>query len=196
MASPHYDGKLGCPSPSVALLCSLTILIPLFCSSVFSFSTIQNQYISDSSAYPQTSSKLLIYVPRLVLSVIAFHPISSNLVQKHTNICQQAEGNTWLFSSPHAALKNLLHMPHVDNLVLGLHLAGHTPSFLYPFSLSGILYYLILFSCRIGHRRGDNTVLFHSCCFHRPHFQRDWYSPSPSAQQELGSFKSFKYLRT
>lgn len=84
--------EVGCPSPSASLLCSLMILIPLFRSSVFSFSKIQNQYISDSSAYPQTPSELLIYVPRLVLTVIAFHPISSNLVQKPRNICQQAEG--------------------------------------------------------------------------------------------------------
>lgn len=116
----------------------------------------------------------VISVHGLALSVGKFHPISTNLVQKPA-VFQQAKGNTWLFAGSHTTSKWLLQMPCVDNLVLGFHLSGHAPSFLCPFTLSYTLYCLILFSCRIKHKRGDNTVLSQSClpcCFCKLQFQR------------------------
>lgn len=131
------------------------------------------------------------------LVLLHFTPFLAIQFRNPQIFCPQAKENTCLFGRSHITSKWIVHLPHVDNFMLGFHLAGHTPSFECPFTLSCILYYSS--SPEESNRREDNTVLFQPTCkiiFNKPHLQIDWYPLSPSTPGCCWNFKNFKCLRT
>ena len=128
--------------------------------------------VRSSSSVDASYSQPPLYTHKFLLFMcLDLHFVLSNFIpfllvyfRNPQIFCHQAKGNTWLFGRSYTTSKWIVPMPHVDNLVLGFHLASHTPSFPCPFTLSYILYYLIVFSCRIK-QKGKITQYFFSLVY-------------------------------